>query len=179
MRPKKSGFTLIGILAVLTIALILPTGAGASGTARILYSFKDTPDGAAPFAGVILDSTGNLYGTTSQGGSAGMGTVFKVTRNSDGSWTESVLYSFAGGSDGDEPEAELVFDAAGNLYGTTVGGGDIGCWMRHGLSADAEFRRHLEGERAASLYRGRRVASLFKPHLRHDRESLRHYRMGR
>src|SRR5579862_8887842 len=95
MRPKKSSFTLIGILAVLTIALILPTGASASGTARILYSFKDTPDGAAPYAGVILDSTGNLYGTTSQGGSAGMGTVFKVTRNSDGSWTESVLYSFA------------------------------------------------------------------------------------
>ena len=127
MRPKKSSFTLIGILAVLTIALILPTGASASGTARILYSFKDTPDGAAPYAGVILDSTGNLYGTTSQGGSAGMGTVFKVTRNSDGSWTESVLYSFAGGSDGDEPEAELVFDATGNLYGTTVDGGDVGC----------------------------------------------------
>jgi uncharacterized repeat protein (TIGR03803 family) len=115
MRSNKPGFTLIGILAVLSIALVLPTGAGASGTAKTLYSFKDTPDGAAPFAGVILDSTGNLYGTTSKGGSAGMGTVFKLTRNSDGSWTESVLYSFTGGSDGDRPEAELVFDGAGGL----------------------------------------------------------------
>lgn len=127
MQPKKPSFTLIGTLAVLTMALILPTGLGASGTTKILYSFKDTPDGAGPFAGVILDSTGNLYGTTSKGGIAGMGTVFKLTRNSDGSWTESVLYSFAGGSDGDEPEAELVFDGAGNLYGTTVDGGDVSC----------------------------------------------------
>lgn len=127
MRPKEPGFTLIEILAVLTMALMLPTGAGASGTTKILYSFKDKPDGAAPVAGLIFDTAGNLYGTTSKGGSAGMGAIFKLTRNSDGSWSESVLYSFAGGSDGATPDAEVVFDGSGNLYGTTAGGGDIAC----------------------------------------------------
>ena len=93
------------------------------GTEIVLYSFGATlTDGLNPFAGVILDSAGNLYGTTADGGSLRNGTVFRV----DPSGTETVLYSFAGyPSDGATPTGSLVRDAAGNLYGTTSSGGSM------------------------------------------------------
>jgi uncharacterized repeat protein (TIGR03803 family) len=72
---------------------------------------------------VISDSKGNLYGTTYYGGANGAGSVFKLTRSA-GKSTESVLYSFTGGSDGGSPTATLTFDAEGNLLGTTSAGGD-------------------------------------------------------
>jgi uncharacterized repeat protein (TIGR03803 family) len=78
---------------------------------------------------VIFDKAGNLYGVTIAGGNGcpgGCGTVFELTP-SNGGWTESVLYSFAGGNDGASPEAVLVMDRAGNLYGTTTAGGDQSC----------------------------------------------------
>jgi uncharacterized repeat protein (TIGR03803 family) len=83
-------------------------------------------DGAAPSAGLIFDQAGNLYGTTYDGGAQEGGTVFKLTPNPNGNWTESVLHSFSGG-DGAMPAAGLIFDQAGNLYGTTVGGGINNC----------------------------------------------------
>jgi uncharacterized repeat protein (TIGR03803 family) len=92
----------------------------------VQYSFcsnKNCTDGAFPGAGLIFDSAGNLYSTTSQGGTARDGTVFKLTPNSDRSWSESVLYSFAGGEDGAAPAGGLIFDQSGNLYGTTGLGG--------------------------------------------------------
>jgi len=79
-------------------------------------------DGAYPALGVIFDRAGNLYGTTSQGGTAGKGTVFKLTHNPGGSWTESILYSFQAGVDASTPSGPLIFDAAGNLYGVAGGG---------------------------------------------------------
>lgn len=90
----------------------------------VLYAFKGGTDGAYPYAGLIADSAGNFYGTTSSGGSSancagGCGTVFKVTPGG----TETVLYSFRGGSDGEFPKAGLVADNSGDLYGTTEGGG--------------------------------------------------------
>jgi uncharacterized repeat protein (TIGR03803 family) len=89
----------------------------------VLYSFTGGLDGADPYyADVIFDGAGNLYGTTVQGGTFGQGTVFKLTPTESG-WSESVLYSFAGGKDGAWPYAGLVFDPAGNLYGTTSIGG--------------------------------------------------------
>jgi uncharacterized repeat protein (TIGR03803 family) len=90
----------------------------------VLHSFTGGLDGANPFAGVILDSAGNLYGTAAGGGSTNNGVVYKL----DPSGVETVLYSFAGGSDGSEPYAGVVRDAAGNLYGTTFFGGaaDVG-----------------------------------------------------
>ena len=88
---------------------------------KVLYSF-DGSDGSNPEAGLILGAAGDLYGTTSSGGSDNLGTVFKLTPNADGDWTEKVLYSF-NETDGAYPEAGLIFDASGNLYGTTVGGG--------------------------------------------------------
>jgi uncharacterized repeat protein (TIGR03803 family) len=92
-----------------------------------LYAFKDTPDGALPYGGVIFDKAGNLYGTTYYAGANDFGTVYKLT-HSNGSWTERVLYSFKGGSDGGSPISTLVADAKGNLYGTnSEGGSGCGC----------------------------------------------------
>jgi len=95
-----------------------------SGTETLLHTFTDSPDGAEPtYGSLIQDANGNLYGTTSNGGSNGGGTVFKVVK-SRGVWTERVLYSFGKRApDGIGPQAGLVRDAAGNLYGTTASGG--------------------------------------------------------
>jgi uncharacterized repeat protein (TIGR03803 family) len=111
------------------------TGGGASGTGTVfqvsgehetvLYSFAGGTDGATPLAGLVEDATGNLYGTTSAGGANGNGTVFKLTapKTKGAAWSETVLYSFGKGSDGATPYGGLIFDAAGNLYGTTSAGG--------------------------------------------------------
>jgi uncharacterized repeat protein (TIGR03803 family) len=93
-------------------------------TEKVLYSFTNGSDGGQPAAGLIFDSSGNLYGTTGSGGAAGAGTVFELV-NSSGNYTERVLYSF-GGSDGANPVAGLIADASGNLYGTTALGGAAG-----------------------------------------------------
>jgi uncharacterized repeat protein (TIGR03803 family) len=87
-----------------------------------LYAFKDQPDGARPYGALVFDKLGNLYGTTYYAGANDLGTVYKLTR-ANGAWTESVLYSFKGGTDGSAPISGLVFDASGNMYGTTSGGG--------------------------------------------------------
>jgi uncharacterized repeat protein (TIGR03803 family) len=73
-----------------------------------------------------MDSAGNLYGTTSDGGAYGNGNVFKLTL-SNGDWTYTSLYDFTGGTDGSTPVSNVVFDANGNLYGTTLFGGNDGC----------------------------------------------------
>jgi uncharacterized repeat protein (TIGR03803 family) len=92
-------------------------------TEKVLYSFTGAgSDGANPFAGVIFDQSGNLYGTTKLGGIVSNGTVFRLTPEDSG-WTESVLYGFQGESDGYWPLGGLIFDQAGNLYGTTTSGG--------------------------------------------------------
>lgn len=95
------------------------------GTETALYAFQAGNDGAFPYAGVLMDSSENLYGTTTEGGASctgntyGCGTVFKVTP----SGSETVLYSFRGGDDGNSPRATLISDQSGNFYGTTAGGG--------------------------------------------------------
>jgi uncharacterized repeat protein (TIGR03803 family) len=91
---------------------------------KVLYSFTNSGgDGLDPVAGLIMDSSGNLYGTTTIGGANGYGTVFELV-NSSGSYAEKVLYSFTNsGGDGWYPYAGLIMDASGNLYGTTESGG--------------------------------------------------------
>ena len=108
-----------------------PNPAG-TWTESVLHTFTGGADGAAPTAGLIFDAAGNLYGTTYFGGSnstscyfGGCGIAFKLAPKPDGTWTESVLYSFTGGGDGSNPSAGLVSDAAGNLYGTTWEGGNL------------------------------------------------------
>ena len=95
-------------------------------TLTTLYSFKDQPDGALPYGGVVFDKSGNLYGTTYYAGANDFGTVYKLT-HSGSTWTESVLYSFKGGMDGASPISSLVEDASGNFYGTTSDGGASNC----------------------------------------------------
>jgi uncharacterized repeat protein (TIGR03803 family) len=95
---------------------------GGIWTETVLYQFAGGTDGVFPDGGVILDTSGNLYGTTCCGGSHGGGSVFKLTSSGSG-WTESLLYNFQGLTDGKEPVTSLMFDRAGNLYGTTVFGG--------------------------------------------------------
>jgi len=91
----------------------------------VLYSFTGFADGAYPYySPVIFDSVGNLYGTTSWGGD-GNGVVFELSPAGT-SWTETVLYTFAGGKDGSHPANGLIMDPSGNLYGTTVAGGGRG-----------------------------------------------------
>jgi uncharacterized repeat protein (TIGR03803 family) len=90
---------------------------------KTLDAFKGVPNAGFPYGGVIADTKGNLYGTTYYGGANGMGSVFKLTK-SKGKFTESVLYSFTGGTDGGSPTTTLMFDAKRNLYGTTSAGGD-------------------------------------------------------
>ena len=95
---------------------------GGTYTENLLYSFTYKTDGASPYGALIMDSAGDLFGTTNRGGTSGYGTVFELV-NSSGSYTERTLYSFAGSSDGAYPQAGLVMDSAGNLYGTTTSGG--------------------------------------------------------
>jgi uncharacterized repeat protein (TIGR03803 family) len=94
---------------------------------QLLFTFAGSVYGAAtgsfPSAGLIMDSAGNLYGTAFGGGAHNLGAVFELSPTTSGSWNETVLYSFAGGSDGENPAAALVFDSSGSLYGTTEYGG--------------------------------------------------------
>jgi uncharacterized repeat protein (TIGR03803 family) len=103
-----------------------------AGVLTVLYNFMGGTDGSGPFGPLILDAAGNLYGTTELGGdpsckllgsALGCGTVFEL----DTAGRETVLYSFKGGNDGGFPEAGLVMDTSGNLYGTASLGGDFAC----------------------------------------------------
>lgn len=93
------------------------------GNETVLYSFTCGSDGGGPEAGLVIDTSGNLYGTTSGGGAYNHGTVFML----DKTGKETVLHSFTGGADGAYPYGALTRDAAGNLYGTTNTGGDLSC----------------------------------------------------
>ena len=95
---------------------------GGTWAETVLYKFAGGTDGVFPDGGVIFDSTGNLYGTTSSGGSHAAGTIFKLTR-SGSAWMESLIYVFQGLTDGKEPVTGLIFDTVGNLYGSTLFGG--------------------------------------------------------
>lgn len=91
-------------------------------------------DGSGPKSPLVFDQAGNLYGTTNQGGTYGGGVVFKLTP-ANGAWTESILYNFGQGGDGNGPRSGVVSDSVGNLYGTTELGGAYGCGMVYQLSS--------------------------------------------
>lgn len=138
LPPRNCSVVTRHPLPIFLVALLLAANAlAAAPTETVLYSFPGGSSGANPYAGLILDSAGALYGTTGGGGAStkcnlgsGCGTVFKLTppATKTGTWTESVLYSFQGvtAKDGSGPQASLVFDAAGALYGTTASGGASG-----------------------------------------------------
>jgi uncharacterized repeat protein (TIGR03803 family) len=122
---------LIVCIAICAMATTLAHAAPNGSVAVKEYHFSGTPDGSEPDGALLSDGAGNFYGTTSSGGlsSCGLSTpfcgiVFKMSVGSNGALTETVIYKFQGGSDGASPAGALIFDHAGNLYGTTVTGGN-------------------------------------------------------
>jgi len=109
-----------------TVFKITPRGRG-----KLAYAFVGSPDGQNPLGGLIIDTQGNLYGTTTLGGVTNAGAVFKLTS----SGVETVLHSFIG-SDGVNPAGNLAMDASGNLYGTTQQGGAHGYGVVFELTPD-------------------------------------------
>jgi uncharacterized repeat protein (TIGR03803 family) len=114
------------VLTVVAFTVILVNGAWAANTEKVLYHFTGGSDGGDPASQLMFDSSGNAYGTTVVGGSFTFGTVFKLTPHANGKWTEAVLHNFQGGADGKYPYGGVTMDAKGNLYGTTVSGGNGG-----------------------------------------------------
>jgi len=107
-----------------SVGMVYKLSLGKKGwTEKTLYSFKGGSDGSYPYAGVVLDAAGNIYGTTGYGGQSGYGSVFElVAPVGKGSYQEKVLWSF-NGTDGELPDGSVILDDAGNLYGTTQVGG--------------------------------------------------------
>jgi uncharacterized repeat protein (TIGR03803 family) len=114
-------------------ALSPPVVGASDWTETVLTSF-DGPDGVYPAAGLISDASGALYGTTTMGGVRGEGAVFKLTPPAAGAtgWTETVLHSFTGGTDGGIVPHPLAIDSHGALYGVAVTGGDLSCFFGQG-----------------------------------------------
>jgi len=104
--------------------LVAPKSRKGAWAEKVLYSFGTGTDGAAPVGRVVLDTAGNLYGTTSLGGASGYGTVFQLKPGA--TWTETILHSFQNTDDGNTPYAGLVADASGNFYGAATAGGNNG-----------------------------------------------------
>jgi uncharacterized repeat protein (TIGR03803 family) len=130
MHPHRSSLTCMRVLFLLSAVLIF-AGTSFATTEKVVYNFavNRQPDGVSPSGTLVADGTGNLYGTTVNGGtdsSCSCGTVFELSPPTTvgGSWTETILYSFEGGSDGSHPSNALIFDVQGNLYGTTPDGGN-------------------------------------------------------
>jgi uncharacterized repeat protein (TIGR03803 family) len=106
---------------------LIPNRGSSGWTYKVLHQFDDGLDGGDPNGGLLLDSAGNLYGTTVYGGGCGggigTGVAFKLTPNADGTWSETVLYAFGClPTDPEVPASGLTFDTAGNLYGEAGGG---------------------------------------------------------
>jgi uncharacterized repeat protein (TIGR03803 family) len=149
-----------------TVFKLTPTSDG-KWKYSVLHSFTGGKDGGNPYGNVILDSAGNLYGTSMMGGNGSCGTVFRLAPGSDGKWNETVLHAFRCGALVTSPEG-LVFDAAGNLYGATVGQtwvvykltpGSGGKWketvihnFRAGGTTESDAVGHLIFDTAGNLY---------------------------
>ena len=144
MSGKKFSIGWTTMLAILVVTLSATSAwAGTDWREKALHTFCSQPsctDGNGPRAGLVSDAAGDLYGTTSAGGTNDAGTVFELAPNGSGSWRETVLYNFCSQPncpDGELPLSNLIFDAAGNLYGTTYYGGAYGGGMVFELTPTA------------------------------------------
>ncbi len=156
------------ISACIASFFLLTTALNAPGqTFKVLYSFTGGADGGGAWSSLVMDNQGNLYGTTSGGGAYGYGTVYELSPNSDGTWSETVLHSFMlNDPDGANPEGTLILDSAGNLYGTTPSAGEhnsgtafelirsSGGWTLQVLYAFGAYRGDAGGPRGGLLMGG-------------------------
>jgi hypothetical protein len=126
MRRICFVISIICILAGIGLRPAFCSDAAMASKENVIYSFTGGADGGQPASDLTLDSAGNLYGATAQGGTgtacnSGCGTVFELKHTSDG-WKKEVLYSFVGGKDAASPQGGVIFDKGGNLYGVAGGG---------------------------------------------------------
>jgi uncharacterized repeat protein (TIGR03803 family) len=134
--------------------LTAPAHKGKPWTETVIYSFQGNMDGAIPFGNLVFDAGGNLYGTTSIGGTphinclAGCGTIFELSPAAGGQWTKTVLHRLRDAfGNGAEPRAGLVMDASGNLYGTTYEGGNNDQCNGYGCGSVFELTPPASGKR--------------------------------
>ncbi len=154
------GATEIGNGGVGTVFQLSPNHNG-TWTETDLHRFNGN-DGQNPAAGLAIDRSGNLYGTTTLGGGPycfgqfGCGTAFEVSPDGHGGWTETTLYTFTGGSsDGQSPQGVLLLAASGELYGTTAEGGGTGCNFGFGCGTVFELKPTSSGWKETVLHRFR------------------------
>jgi uncharacterized repeat protein (TIGR03803 family) len=114
------------ITLLVGLTVIIASAASQAQTFTVIHNFTGGGDGGGPTAGVTVDTGGNLYGTTQNGGADGFGIVYRLKHSGSG-WQVTPLYSFQGGSDGAGPNASVVFGPDGSLYGTTYEGGGRNC----------------------------------------------------
>jgi uncharacterized repeat protein (TIGR03803 family) len=131
------------------------TATAAAATEKIIHNFEALPHGTNPQSALIADAEGSLYGVTAQGGLHGDGVVYELMRDRNGKWSQKVLHDFAGInvgiSDGRSPQGRLVFDSAGNLYGTTLYGGDPNCPYGFGCGTVFKLTRLPGGRWAETI----------------------------
>jgi uncharacterized repeat protein (TIGR03803 family) len=106
---------------------------------KVIYQFKGASDGGYPVGNLVFDNAGNLYGASDWG----YGGVFRLTQQTDSSWTETTIHTFGEGLDGANPASGLMIDSAGNIYGTTRVGGEYG----DGTVYELTPRRAVSGPR--------------------------------
>ncbi len=134
MQSRKLSSGLTAVLATFAMAMLTTGTRAAAQTEKILYTFVNNgTDGSQPQGTLLIDAAGNLYGTTTYGGTGtclldgsvpGCGIVFELKPQTGGAWEEKILHTFLrNDKDGQEPWSGMIFDAAGNLYGTTSSGG--------------------------------------------------------
>jgi uncharacterized repeat protein (TIGR03803 family) len=132
MSHKRFFVTMTCVSSAIAVTLLM-TASALAQTETVLHSFTGT-DGTAPILGLVFDHAGNLFGVTTEGGSSNNGTVFELLPRSNGTWRVTTLHSFSGGKGGSTPLGGLVWDNAGNLYGTTKLGGSNGVGVVFRLS---------------------------------------------
>jgi uncharacterized repeat protein (TIGR03803 family) len=123
MRITRISELATAAFVLVAATLVLTASASAASHEKVLTAF-DAAHGTYPSAELVFDGAGNLYGTTTLGGTHSLGTVFELQPISGGGWKTIVLHNFSGGKDGRNPYSPLIFDSAGNLYGTTYQGGN-------------------------------------------------------
>jgi uncharacterized repeat protein (TIGR03803 family) len=155
-RSRRSSTPAALALAAITLCLAVRAQAQTEST---LFSFPGGSAGSLPYTGLVRDASGNLYGVTEEGGqtggecfSYGCGVVFELSPDGSGGWTQTVLHTFTGGTDGHFPASTLLIDDAGNLYGTTVEGGDVNDCSPYGCGVVFELSPSSSGWTETVLY---------------------------